>query len=65
MHHCSHCEQEFSTDLYPSHVKACIQRIRETRSPAEASARYFASIYKRSRFDRKTPDLLIKRYDSN
>lgn len=63
MHLCTHCGQSHKAEAYVEHVKACIQEVLMTRSAAEQSARYFASIYRVSRFKRKTPDLLIRRWE--
>lgn len=62
MHDCTHCGGRYPTAIYVEHVKHCIQEILNHRTAAEASARYFASIYRQSRFQRKAPALLIERY---
>lgn len=64
MYHCHYCDHEYDIpEAYVRHVKACIDIILATRTPQEASARYFASIYRQSRYDREEPNLNVRHYE--
>lgn len=63
MYKCHYSNHEYeSPTAYVRHVKACIDTILKTRTPQEASARYYASVYRQSRYDRATPQLLSRHY---
>ena len=62
--YCHHCKRNTQDpQKYVQHVKACLSSILATRTAAEASARYFQSVYKQARFHRATPKLLVRHYE--